>query len=335
MDNLEFQKNKYVFSSLPLMFVIKGNNNLDRKKQIDLFLQELLSYDVIFKDLVNYPLKEKERNLALNLACYIIQDEELSKAFFNKEKLPIKKLSIKTKVSKSLIEKYCEYIIAYYFILSSEDYKIIKDFMKIEIRQEENSTDADRKKSKLHRGLVIKKSKKSLYIFTSDGRFMKVKSKQGEVEVGEICEGKELKKLTDFKIHISIFLIILLCIASAVVVEYRRVENFIVVQMTSSIKLHVNSFGKIIYVYSSTQKGREIMDEIDIENRDFDYGISKILEAGIEKNMIINGRKVYMTISGKSIQYGRLSKTNKVIIENNIPILINNAGNEQKLPNHN
>ena len=37
---------------------------------------------------------------------------------------------------------------------------------------------------------------------------------------------------------------------------------------------------------------------------------------------------------GKALEYGLLTKSNKFISENYIPIVINNAGNQQRLPQY-
>ena len=73
MENLSFNKDKYVFTSIPSMLLIGDSAENNRNKQIALFLNELNTYNVLLKDLVNFPLKENDRNIALNIAYYITE----------------------------------------------------------------------------------------------------------------------------------------------------------------------------------------------------------------------------------------------------------------------
>jgi hypothetical protein len=79
MESLSFNKNKYVFTAIPSMLLVGDSAEVNRSKQISLFLGELNTYNVLLKDLVNFPLKENDRNLALNIAYYIYDNEELIK----------------------------------------------------------------------------------------------------------------------------------------------------------------------------------------------------------------------------------------------------------------
>jgi len=89
MESLSFNKNKYVFTTIPSMLLVGDSAEVNRSKQISLFLGELNTYNVLLKDLVNFPLKENDRNLALNIAYYIYHNEELIKTITQKKDLPI------------------------------------------------------------------------------------------------------------------------------------------------------------------------------------------------------------------------------------------------------
>ena len=74
MDSLIFNKNKYVFTSVPNITLVSNSADDNRSKQVSLFLQELSSYNIILKDLINYPLNEEKRNISLNISYYIMED---------------------------------------------------------------------------------------------------------------------------------------------------------------------------------------------------------------------------------------------------------------------
>lgn len=333
MDNFGFDKNKYVFASTPSMLLIGDLAEVNRNKQMASFLDELNTYDILLKDLINFILKENDRNIALNIAYYITNNDELIKTIIQKKDLPILKLSKLTKIKPDYIGRCRDYIIAYYIILTNPNYKSIQDYFKIKLREDNNVVGILNKKQSLHKGLVIKALKKSAYIVTSKGEFLKIKT-NSKLNVGDIGEGKEKKVLRNYRIHISILLVILILIGSGIVIEYRRTQSVVVIESTSNIKIHINKFNRVIYVYSPTEKGKELVANMDILNKDIDDAIAEVFEYALENEMLDLSKKVLVTINGQPIEYGLLNKTNKVVSENKIPIVINNAGNEQKLPQY-
>lgn len=333
MDNFGFDKNKYVFASTPSMLLIGDLAEINRNKHMALFLDELNTYDILLKDLINFILKENDRNIALNIAYYITNNDELIKTIIQKKDLPILKLSKLTKIKPDYIGKCRDYIIAYYIILTNPNYKSIQDYLKIKLREDNNVVGISNKKQSLYKGLIIKALKKSAYIVTSKGEFFRIKT-NSKLSVGDIGEGKEKKALRNYRIHISILLIILILIGSGIVIEYRRTQSVVVIESTSNIKIHINKFNRVIYVYSPTEKGKELVENIDILNKDIDDAVAEVFEYALKNEMLDLNKKVLLTINGQPIKYGLFNKTNKVISENNIPIVINNAGNEQKLPQY-
>lgn len=333
MDNSSFDKNRYVFASMPSMSLVGNSADESRSRQIALFSNELSKYNVLLKDLVNFPLKERDRNMALNIAFYITSDEELLEVLARKKDLPMSKISKATRIKYDYLEKCKDYIIAYYIILINPNYESIQDSLNIKLREDDKIISISSKNKNSYKGLAIKLFKRSAYILTSSGEFLKIKP-DATVKIGEVCEGKEKKLLGDFKIHISILLVILIMIGSGIIVEYRRTQSIIIIETTSSIKISINKLNKVIYAYSATDKGKELIESTNIINDGVDDAIAKMLEYASDNNMIDPNKKVLITISGQPIKYGLLSETDKVISEDNIPIVINNSGNQQKLPKY-
>ena len=71
-----------------------------------------------------------------------------------------------------------------------------------------------------------------------------------------------------------------------------------------------------------------------ISEWNIDDAIEAIFEYAFQNGMIDTSKKTLITVSGKSLEYGSLPKTNKFISENKIPIVINNSGNQQKMPEY-
>lgn len=335
MDNITFNKNKYIFTSIPNITLVSDSLDNTRSKQISLFLDELSLYNIIFKDLINYPLNEEKRNISLNIAYYIMENEEISEQLELKKELPIKQLCKFIRINREKIYDMKDYIITYYLILRNPDYKVIQDNLKIKLKEDSDKVEIlkNSKADTIHNGIVIKLFKKSACIMTPIGEFIKIKTNR-KVMIGELIHGKEPVKLGKYKIHIAITLMILMMISCATVIDYRKTVSIIIVETTSNIKIHVNKYGKVIYTYSPTEKGKALISNINFENENIDDVIEQIFEYAFSNKMIDTNKKVLITVSGKSLEYGSLSKTNKFISENKISIVINNSGNEQKMPEY-
>ncbi|MDR3596986.1 anti-sigma factor domain-containing protein [Clostridium sp.] len=331
MDDLRFKKDRYAFISVPAMVVVGDEAESIKNKQITMFLNELNTYNVLLKDLVDAPIKESDRNISLNIAHYIMSNEELSERIIEKRDLPISKVSKLTKLKPEYLEKCKDYIIAYYVILNNPNYKFLQDYLKIKLKDDDNILSIQNKKEKTHKGLVLKLFGKCAYIITPKGEFFKIRTND-KVDIGQIVEGREKRFFGNYKIHISIFLVIVILIGSGIVVQYRTIQSIVVIETTSNIKLHINKFNKVIYAYSPTDKGKELLKNISPENKDVDDAISKILEYAYENKMIDLSKKTLVTINGQPLKYGLLAKTDKLVSENNIPIMINNSGNQQSIP---
>lgn len=333
MDDSMFKKDRYTFVSAPSIVVVGDEAESIKSKQITMFLNELSTYNVLVKDLVNVPVKESDRNISLNVAHYIISNVELLERMEHKKDLPISNVSKLTKLKPDFLEKCRDYIIVYYIILSNPNYKYLQDYLKIKLKEDNNVLSILNKNEKMHKGLVIKLLGKSAYIITSKGEFFKIKA-DDKVNVGQVSEGREKRFLKNYKIHISILLVILIIIGSGIVIQYRTTQSIVVIETTSNIKMHINKFNKVIYAYSPTDKGKELINSINPENKDVDEAVSKVIEYAYENEMIDISKKTLVTINGQPLKYGLLAKTDEVVSENNIPIVINNSGNQQRLPKY-
>lgn len=333
----KFEKNKYAFADIPSMLVVGGNTESNRSRELLGFLRELEQYKILINDLANCKLKESQRNMALNIAYYISSNEELSRRTRNKKDLPMNKLPKLLRLTSTQIDKLRDYILAYYIILSNEKYKWIQEYFKIKLKEKDikkddkNSKIVVNKATEIYRGIAIKTGASSAYILTSMGEFIDIKLTE-RVNPGEICAGKEKSGIKKYKIHIAIFLLLLTFIAGGLYVQYNKTQTIVVIQTTSSIKVHINSFGKVIYMYSPTDKGKMLISEVNGVNQNTDDVILGIFKYAFNNEMIRDDMKILITASGKALKYGVLSKTNEYIKENKIPITINNSGNEHKLP---
>ena len=340
MDLKIFDRNKYRFSSQPNLVEISEEVNKLRAEQISSLEEELYSYKVLFKDLFSATPTYKDRNTILSMTFFIIENMDLLEYIQEKKKLPPNILAKKTMQPRGFIEKWNDYILSYVIIFSNPNYKLIQDYMKFEEfdeeKEEENKEITDiveinLEKENSLRGLLIKKLKFSGCVLTSMGEFKKVKIESDMFE-GEEINTVPKKSLRDYKLYIAIAAVILILIGGGFFRQYYKVDRSILINTTSQIKLDVNSFGNVVSSYSPTTKGEEMLNNLKINNKKIDKALEEILIYSKDNKMIPDGR-IIVTVTGNPLKYGTLEKTGEFVSNNNINILVNNVGKEQKLFN--
>ncbi|SFC42455.1 anti-sigma factor domain-containing protein [Clostridium uliginosum] len=326
----EFNSSKYMFSSIPGMLLIGDKAERHRNNQISLFLKELSLYKILLKDLANYPPKEKQRNIILNIAYYISENNEIVEQIIKNKSLPIGKLSKILKVNNEFLKRWKEYILAYFIIFSNADYKGIQDYFRVEERESKLQNSNLRKKTNVYRGVAMKSFKRYSYILTSSGEFIKLKT-NNKPRVGQEVQGREKKSLRHYKLHISIIILLMIFMGFISYNQYWKVNSTLMINTTSSIKVEVNFLDKVIYVSSQTDKGKKLISESDLSHKNVDTVVQEVLEYAFNNDMIPIDKKVLITVNGDSLKYGTLIKTSKFINENKISVVVNNAGNQHNL----
>ena len=92
----------------------------------------------------------------------------------------------------------------------------------------------------------------------------------------------------------------------------------------------INKFNKIIDVDSNTEKGIELISKLDVKKASIDNVIKNILDYAINNEMIPS-TDIIITVTGKALTYNELKESENFILENNLEVKLNNAGNEQKI----
>lgn len=331
MDN--FQINKYRFSSAKPLILIADNIIEARNKQVNNFTTELIKYKILLRDLIKEDISYSTRNELLNIAMFISNNFELYDEFIKNEDIPIDELYNETKIDKNFIEKYREYIIAYTLIFGNPTYKNIQDYIQIE----ENSDDNDELGQEIIKyeeglrinGIVIGRNKKNAIIITSLGEFKKVRLEQ-DVNKGEEINGKEKKSLKDYKLYISIISVFALALILSIVYKYNNVVSTIVVNTTSAIRLEINGFNRVLNASSATEKGKLLINETNILDKDIDNAIYKIIKYANENEMI-KSTGIVVTITGKELKHNALKDTEEYIYKKDLKVRFNNSGSEHKI----
>ena len=123
---------------------------------------------------------------------------------------------------------------------------------------------------------------------------------------------------------VAIFLVLI----GMTIFRYTKVVSTVMVGTTSNIVLEVNSFNRIKNIYSRTERGSKMVETIDVLDKGIDHAIYSIIKYANENDMMPQ-TGIIVTVNGKPIKYGLLSKTEDYIYLEQIDFKLNNSGIEQ------
>ena len=326
MSEVTFRKDKYMFSTRNI------KKNLDKnilKKEISTFIKELRKFKVDLKSLSSEEFNLEERNLILNIAYFLVDEEVLLRKIINRRELKTKVIAKKTGFSNEKIISWSNYLIAYLILLYNADYTNLAMYLNINFKDLENLAVIKGTKGEevVHKGLVMLEGKKSTRIKT-----------RCENKVGEELSGKEKKTLRHYKTLIVSVALIAFVLIGSVTFLYKQQETTILIQGTSKVKIGLNRFDRIVYSYSPTEKGTILITELKLENKKFEDGMISILKGFEEEDMLPPNRIVDVYITGKMVDTVDLNKVTEYVesvnkddnAKNNFRIKINNSGYEKK-----
>ena len=327
-----FEPNKY-------KFLIKSKINLSledviesRREEIERLKEELLEYRILIKDLTFSDPSYMIRNKILNIAYYIIEEEELFEYLNKTKKFPLNRLLKRTPLEKEFLLEWKDYIIVYSVILSNPRYGYIQEYLQVVEAIDILGSDEIRENKEEENerfGIVVYKGLLNSVILTYKGEFIKIKNKS-QYLLGEEIIGKESFSLRKYKLQASILFSIIAIITTIFIVQYRAIEKTVVVETTSPISIEINRFNKIIDVDSNTEKGMQLISSLDIKKLNIDNAVKSILDYAMNNEMIPT-TDIIITVTGKSLNYNELKESENFILENKLEVKLNNAGNEQKI----
>lgn len=278
----KFQSGKYKFSSVKPLFLIGNYVIEERGKEINILVDELIKYKVLIKDLISREVSYSQRNELVTISMYIAANFELYDSFINNIEIPFSKLHMFTRVNKKFLEKYRDYIIVYTLIFGNDKYKNIQDYLQMVETSVDDSKNSDVKDIVEYEagltvnGIVVWKNKKDAILLTALGEFKKVKLNE-DVLIGQEINANEKKTLKDVKIYISILVVFILVFSMAIIYRYNVVTRTIVIDTTSTIKLDINGFNRVLNISSSTEKGAKLIEETNLLDQSIDTAIYHIL----------------------------------------------------------
>lgn len=326
--------NKYYFSQRQLKLDDGIGANEGRKFEISKLIEISYEFGILLKDLTIKRFTIKERNIALNMAKYLITEIELFDKFEKHKKLPYARLSKVFKVNRNVLESLADYIIIYTLILSNPELCYLQQGLFIKEKENSEAKEVveliDVSSRNEFKGILLQKGRRKSIILNSEGEFLKVKNSYEEADIGEVITSELAKSFNDYKKYVIIATIMTLSIAIGSYFIYMKPHSTVVVNTTSKMVYTINKWQRVVEANSQTTKGKTLIETISPIDKNLDIMIKETIKYAVENEMIPKDG-IIINISGNNLEYGSLKETQSYIKENSIVVYINNNGNEQKL----
>lgn len=349
-------KNKYKFVYTQKIMVLENNFINNIKKDISLFIKELSLYGVILSDLCKNSPPYDVKNQLLNISFSLLEEPNLTKLIKRNRSLPIKKLSIFTDESPRFIEKWGNYLIAYYLIISNSQYNNIKNYLNIQVTNIDlienisnepklsyNSNENNMKSTALTLydkaqsnnlciGILLISHKNKGIILNSYGDFIQVKLlEEYSSQIGLIVSGTKSNswKLYKYSLSISVFGLIILSLIYLTL--QNQISTTIILETNASLKINVNMMHKVTKVIPKDNNGKEISSALNLNGKSINQSLELILNKGKELNFIEEKSTIYIYINGNKLNEKDLSSCENFVKENKIDARINNSGENHNI----
>lgn len=328
-----FQKNRYIFSKRRVK-----KEKLDEKrlvKEVNLLIKELSNYEISLKDLYGDIPSIERKNLILNIAKYASERKEIVDKIKKYKKLPITDIGFETRVKEEFLRKRKSYILAYIILFSNANFSQLVKYLNIEYRELDELSlvpVVDNSNNNLLKGIAIKLIRGKVMIFTDQGEFIRIID-NGTWKKGEESVGKEYLGFKKYKKKILAIAIITITLCFIATYFYNSISRTILIESTSEIKIECNKFNRVVDVYSATEKGKELNEKLNLNNKSIDTALTEVFTYLHKNKMIPQDNLLNVAVTGKALSSNQLEKTSELISEQKIEgekykVIINNFGEE-------
>ncbi len=315
------EKNKYQFIEKITLSPV-DDMSIDYAIEIETYLQEFKSYKITLLSLSKDVPSKEDRNLLLNIALIIQEQEDLKLQFTEDKKLPLKRISSLVEVPVFKLEALEDYLTAY-TLLFDEKYPLLKKTLTYGPRVKEHLTEVMKF---MPQGLVLQCGSSQCYLLTRHGEFYRVKN-EGQV-VGKSALGTKKRNPLNWKKPMAFLLIISMVLFVFYQVQSKKIENTIIVRAVGEVKMEFNSFGHLIKATGTTPLGDHFVTSAEFEDKGMDTVLAEIIEQAYITETIKERDEVLIIISGEPLDedFFKEGKTHDRIISYQLNPKINNNG---------
>ncbi|MGL5822126.1 MAG: anti-sigma-I factor RsgI family protein [Sarcina sp.] len=313
------------------------------KKEIKLLRKYIEEYNISLVGASRNMPSEGIKNHLLNIAKFVVSEDEILNKFRSSKVLPKADIGIATSLKLKIIEEYIDHLKLYIILFMGTEFTEINKYLNIRFNDDAKSktrlkTVVDNNKNEVFKGISIEISSmgKSIYILTRQGLLVNVK--YTKCKIGDEILSKKYKLIsnaTKVALGTAMTLGIIFFVLFGI---YKKEKHNIVIKTTSEISLEINSFSKVVYTASPTEKGKQLLEKEGIKNDSLDDALIKVLKYADKNQMIPENSIINIAVTGDEFNLGQISNTVKYVenqYSDNLKkgdyfrLVINNNGNQE------
>lgn len=288
-------KIKYVFQKRQRNDELTVDDVRKLRKEIRSYLADLKVFHVDLKELCAKRIKRHDRNICLNLALEIMNDEKLTDAFVDASSIPVKETSRLTGLPSAVIEKNKDLTAAYILLFGSDKHSFLARYLTIGTSAEE-----DEISEKNVKGIKLKDFGVSDAVLTPMGNFLYLDSKDKNLGTGEIVEGKPAL-LTPERLKFSVITAAVIT-AFLIIFSYSfyRGSKQIYLMSGPQVTFTYNGLQRLIKIEGNNSSGNETVSKTVLSDKKIDSSIAEIIDNAVKNGYIEKNSDVTLVvISGK------------------------------------
>ncbi|MGL4739571.1 MAG: anti-sigma-I factor RsgI family protein [Sarcina sp.] len=314
------------------------------KKEVKLLRKYIEKYNISLVGASRNIPSENIRNHLLNIARFVVSTDDILNKFKSTKVLPKVDIGVTTNLKLKLIEEYMDHLRLYIILFMDDEFKEIIKYLNIRFNDDTKSkaklrTVVDNSNNNgVFKGIAIEISNmgKSIYILTRQGLLVNVK--YTKCKIGDDILSQKYKLISNTTKVIFGTFITLGIIACVLLGIYNKEKHDIVIKTTSEISLEINSFSKVVYTASPTEKGKELLEKENIKHDSLDDALLKVLKYADKNGMIPDNSIINIAVTGDDFNLGQIPKTAKYVESqysdnlkkgNYFRLVINNNGTQE------
>ncbi|MBC2580993.1 anti-sigma factor domain-containing protein [Clostridium sp. DJ247] len=184
------------------------------------------------------------------------------------------------------------------------------------------------------KGMVMEINKNTVYMFTHDGEFVKVKINKSKPipcigeEYSGIINNNIFFNTSSLKSLVAASIMFLVLLVGGGFYSYYKPVSSIVITINPALEVKANIWNRIIYIKPLNEDGKKLLGEIWLKNKKVNDAISIVLNQAkldkfIDDNYVSTGKVVTINITGKEIDTVKLES---ILSNENISVNVLNNG---------
>jgi hypothetical protein len=184
-------------------------------------------------------------------------------------------------------------------------------------------------------GIVTQVNKNIVYLMTTEGEFVKVKSKGAAPSIGEIFSGELYTERKPVRLPALAAAMLSFIILGSGLYTYYTPVAAITIDINPSVELQINRWNRIIKASPLNEDGKKVLSNISVANKSPEQGLEMIVSQAEKENFINEDYKasdkvISVHVVEKKEDQVDLSRFQAVVEKQNLKVTIKEELKEKK-----